>query len=75
MNKTYYDRNRTDSHYQPGDKVLTRLYGIRSKLDLKFSSTPKIVITANHPTYVVQDTQTGISGEVHLGDLRPVYID
>ncbi|CAF1187952.1 unnamed protein product [Rotaria sordida] len=41
MNKNRYDQNRLDPHYNIGDKVLTRIYGTHSKLDLKFSPIPK----------------------------------
>ncbi|CAF1568111.1 unnamed protein product, partial [Rotaria sp. Silwood1] len=75
MNKNRYDQNRPDPHYNIGDKVLTRIYGARGKLDPKFSPIPKIIISTNHPTYIVKDTQTGIQFQIHVADLRPIYIN
>ncbi|CAF1423056.1 unnamed protein product [Rotaria sordida] len=74
-NKYRYDKNRPDPHYKLGDKVLTRIYGLRGKLDPKFSPIPKVIISVNHPIYIVHDTQTNMTSQVHVGDLRPIYTD
>ncbi|CAF4174488.1 unnamed protein product, partial [Rotaria sordida] len=74
-NKYRYDKNRPDPHYKLGDKVLTRIYGLRGKLDPKFSPIPKLIISVNHPIYIVHDTQTNMTSQVHVGDLRPIYTD
>jgi transposase InsO family protein len=75
MNKEWYDRNRLDPHYQIGDKVLTRIYGLRGKLDPKFSITPRIIIHAQHPIYIVEDETTQVQSQVHVGDLRPIILE
>ena len=71
-NKTYYDVNRPDPHYNIGDRVLTRLHGLRGKLDAKFSPTPKTIIQHYHPTYTVRDEITQVESNVHVSDLRPL---
>ncbi|CAF3349874.1 unnamed protein product [Rotaria sp. Silwood1] len=75
MNKHWYDRNRLDPQYQMGDKVLTRIYGLRGKLDPKFSATPKLIIHVRHPIYIVEDEMTHIQSQVHVSDLRPILLD
>jgi hypothetical protein len=73
--KTKYDSNRHDPQYCIGDKVLTRIHGNRGKLDPKYSSTPKVIIRTNHPTYEVLDEETHVSSQVHVADLRPILIN
>ncbi|CAF1511352.1 unnamed protein product [Rotaria sordida] len=51
----YYNRHRLNSQLKLGDKVLTRVYGSKGKLDPKFSSIPKIIVEGYHPIYVVED--------------------
>ena len=74
-NKTWYDRNRLDPHYRIGDKVLTRIYGLRGKLEPKFSATLKIIIRVQHPIYIVEDAISHIQSQVHVNDLRPILMD
>ena len=69
-NEKYYDHNRFNPHYKIGDKVLTRIHGLRGKLDPKFSITPKVAIDVSHPTYIVQDEETHATSHVHVADLR-----
>ncbi|CAF3506519.1 unnamed protein product [Rotaria socialis] len=75
INKNWYDRNRLDPHYQIGNKVLTRIHGLRGKLDPKFSVTPKIIIHVNHPIYIVEDEITHVQSQVHVCDIRPILIE
>ena len=74
INKNRYDKNRHDPQYQIGDKVRTRIYGLRGKLDPKFSPTPKIIIDAQHPIYTVEDEITHIRSQVHVEDLRSIRL-
>lgn len=74
-NKTYYDQNRKDPIYNVGDRVLTRIHGIKGKLDPIFSSTPKVVISTRHPVYIVRDEQTKIESQVHVSDLRHIIVN
>ncbi|CAF4927487.1 unnamed protein product [Rotaria sp. Silwood1] len=74
-NKVYYDRNRTDPIYNIGDRVLTRVHGIKGKLDPIFSPTPKVIIHTSHPIYIVRDEQKNIESRVHVCDLRHIIVD
>jgi hypothetical protein len=74
ITKQWYDRNRPNPQYKIGDKVLTRIYGLRGKLEPKFSSTPKVIIHTKHPIYLVEDEQTHIQSQVHISDLRPILL-
>jgi hypothetical protein len=74
-NKAYYDRNRTDPFYNIGDRVLTRVHGIKGKLDPIFSPIPKVIIHTLHPIYIVRDEQTNIESRVHVSDLRHIIIN
>ena len=71
-NKVYYDKNRMDPIYNLGDTVLTRLHGTKGKLDPLFSLTPKTIIRASHPIYIVQDPASHLESQVHVSDLRPI---
>jgi transposase InsO family protein len=73
-NKTRYDRNRCDPHYNLGDRVFTKIFTARGKLDPRFSADPKIIVQTNHPTYVVRHEPTGIEHQYHVSDLRPVTL-
>lgn len=74
-NKIHYDHNRLDPHYNVGDIVLTRIHGLRGKLDPKFSSTPHVVVHVQHPVYLLEDQKTNIRSRAHVNDLRPILID
>jgi transposase InsO family protein len=74
-NKGYFDKNRLDTHYKVGDKVLTKLHGMKGKLDPLFSMNPKVITRAQHPTYIVRDEITNIESRVHVGDIRPLIVD
>ncbi|CAF3914584.1 unnamed protein product [Rotaria magnacalcarata] len=74
-NKAYYDQNRTDPCYNIGDRVLTRIHGIKGKLDPLYSPIPKIIIHTLHPSYIVRDEQTQIESRVHVNDLRHIIIN
>ena len=75
LNKRSYDHNRKDSQYQIGDKVRTRIYGSRGKLDPRFSSIPKVITQVYHPVYVVHDEDSHVMSRVHVADLRPILIE
>ncbi|CAF3264353.1 unnamed protein product [Rotaria sp. Silwood2] len=72
--KTQYDKHRSDPHYQINDKVLIRVYGSRSKLDPRYSITPKLVIKKQHPIYWVQDEIVNEVTRVHVNDIRPILV-
>ena len=74
-NKDRYDHNRLDPHYKVGDSVLTRIHGLRGKLDPKFSSTPHTVVHTQHPVYLLEDQKTNMRSQAHVNDLRPILID
>jgi transposase InsO family protein len=74
-NKGYFDKNRLDTHYKVGDKVLTKLHGMKGKLDPLFSINPKVITRAQHPTYIVRDEITNIESRVHVGDIRALIVD
>ena len=71
-NKVYHDRNSTDPFYNIGERVLTRVHGIKGKLDPIFSPTPKVIIHALHPIYIVHDEQTNMKSKVHVCDIKPL---
>jgi hypothetical protein len=73
--KEFYDNNRQDPQYKIGDRVLTRMHGIRGKLDPKFSPIPKVITGVYHPIYLVEDAESHIASRVHVGDLRPILIE
>ena len=75
ISKEWYDKNRLNPQYKIGDKVLTRIYGLRGKLDPKFASIPKVIVHVKHPVYIVEDENTRIQSQVHVGDLRPILLD
>lgn len=70
--KKYYDKNRANVEYQINDLILTRIHGTRSKLDPRYSLTPKIIVRKQHPTYWVQDKLNDQIYRVHVNDLRPI---
>ena len=72
--KIRYDRHRLNLHLTVGNKVLTRIYGLRVKLEQKFSPIPKTVVSVNHPVYTVEDTQTHELSQMHIYDLRPLLL-
>ncbi|CAF1168314.1 unnamed protein product [Rotaria sp. Silwood1] len=73
-NKTRYDRHRGDPHYKIGDRVFTKLFTGRTKLDPRYSADPQIIVQVNHPTYIVRHLLTGIERSYHVSDLRPVTL-
>ena len=70
ITKNRYDLRRTNPHYEPGATVLTRVFTNRSKLDPRYSTTPKIIIRQQHPIYYVQDSKTNVISQVHVSDIR-----
>ena len=73
--KHAYDRNRPDPQLKIGDKVLTRIHGLRGKLAPKFSTIPKTIIHVQHPVYIVEDDASHVRSQVHLSDLRQILIE
>ncbi|CAM4957002.1 unnamed protein product, partial [Rotaria socialis] len=76
--KRYYDQNRQDPHYNVDDRVFTRIFAARGKLDPRYSAEPKIIVQTNHPTYIVKHEPSGFEHRYHVSDLRPatlVYVD
>ncbi|CAF2007476.1 unnamed protein product [Rotaria magnacalcarata] len=71
-NQTYYNKNRLDPQLKLGDKVFTRVFISKGKLDPKFSPIPKTVVEIHHPMYIVEDECTQIRSQVHISDLRPI---
>lgn len=72
--KIRYDTHRCDSQLVPGDKVLKKIHGTKSKLDPKFSSIPHTVIHCKHPTYTVRNDFTNVESNVHVSDTRSLLI-
>ncbi|CAF4559739.1 unnamed protein product, partial [Rotaria socialis] len=72
--KVQYDKLRPDPHYAINDRVLIRRHGLQNKLEPKFSITPQNIICAQHPVYVVRDETTHVETQVHINDIRPIYI-
>jgi len=72
--KNRYDKQRSDPHYEINDPVLIKIHGIKTKLDPKYSITPKIIIKKQHPNYWVKDEETQIESRVHVNDIRPIFI-
>ncbi|CAF2019560.1 unnamed protein product [Rotaria magnacalcarata] len=75
VTKTWYDRHRLNPQLKIGNKVLTRIYGLRGKLEPKFSPIPKVIVQVRHPVYIVEDEQTHITSQVHVSDLRPILTE
>lgn len=73
LTKNRYDLRRTNPHYELGAIVLTRVFTNRSKLDPRYSTTPKIIIQQQHPIYYVQDSKTNVISRVHVADIRPLF--
>ena len=71
-NQNYYNKNRLNPQLNLGEKVLTRIYGLKGKLDPKFSPVPKIIVDIYHPMYIVEDERTHLRSQVHISDLRPI---
>ena len=72
--KNRYDKQRGDPHYEIDDLVLIKIYGPKTKLDPKYSVTPKVIIKKQHPIYWVKDEDTQVESRVHVNDLRPIFI-
>ncbi|CAF3420246.1 unnamed protein product, partial [Rotaria socialis] len=72
--KVQYDKLRPDPHYVINDRVLIRRHGLQNKLEPKFSIAPQNIIRAQHPVYFVRDEITQAETQVHLNDIRPIYI-
>ncbi|CAF3402774.1 unnamed protein product [Rotaria socialis] len=51
----------TDPHYKINAFVLIKSHGLKTKLEQKYSITPKIIIKEQHPTYWVKDEHTQIA--------------
>ncbi|CAF4518460.1 unnamed protein product [Didymodactylos carnosus] len=68
--KNRYDRGRKDPKYKIGQLVLTKIQGVRSKLDEKYSKVPSKIINVKHPVYWVEDVNTHAIARVHVSDLR-----
>ncbi|CAF4668645.1 unnamed protein product, partial [Rotaria magnacalcarata] len=68
------DKLRPDPHYAINDRVLIRRHGLQNKLEPKFSITTQNIIRARHPVYVVRDETTHAETQVHINDIRPIYI-
>ncbi|CAF1412956.1 unnamed protein product [Adineta steineri] len=72
--KTRYDKQRADPHYSINDRVLIRKHGLKNKLEPKYSITPQIIIQEKHPVYVVKDETTQCETQVHINDIKPIYV-
>ena len=72
--KINYDKNRSNPQYAISDEVLVRLHGPRSKLDPRYSLTPKIIIQKQHPIYWVRDQLNDLVTRVHVNDMRPILL-
>ena len=72
--KLRYDRHRDDPHYNLGDRVFTKIFAARTKLDPRYSADPQVVVHVRHLTYVVRQLSTGLDRSYHVSDLRPVCV-
>jgi transposase InsO family protein len=70
-NKARYDKHRTNPHYQIDDRVFTRIFAARGKLDPRYSSEPHIITQIHHPNYSVMNESTGVEKRFHVSDIRP----
>ena len=53
---------------------MTKLHGMKGKLDPPFSINPKVIIRIQHPTYIVRDEITNIESRVHVSDIRSLFV-
>ena len=72
--KRRYDKNRRDPHFNLGDRVFTRIFSSRGKLDPRFSNEPQYIVRVSHPTYIVHHDVSGNERQYHVSDLRPVMM-
>ncbi|CAF1521262.1 unnamed protein product [Rotaria sp. Silwood1] len=72
QSKICYNRHRKNPEYNIGTNVLTRIFTNRSKLDPKFSISPKVIIQKEHPIYLVEDINNKSILQIHVNDLRPL---
>ena len=72
--KINYDKNRSNPQSAISDQVLVRLHGSRSKLDPRYSLTPKIITQKQHPIYCVRDQLNDLVTLVHVNDMRPILL-
>ncbi|CAF1177908.1 unnamed protein product [Rotaria sordida] len=72
--KNRYDKQRADPHYEINDLVLIKIHGTKTKLDPKYSITPKVIIKKQHPIYWVKDDDTQVESRVHVNDIRPIFM-
>ncbi|CAF1488885.1 unnamed protein product [Adineta steineri] len=70
--KARFDQNRSDPVYKQNDLVLWRQPGHLSKLEARYSG-PHVIIQEKHPSYTIQEQETGIQRKVHVADLQPVF--
>ncbi|CAF4561378.1 unnamed protein product, partial [Rotaria sp. Silwood2] len=68
------DKQRADPHYEINDLVLIKIHGTKTKLDPKYSITPKVIIKKQHSIYWVKDEATQVESRVHINDIRPIFI-
>ena len=73
-NKQRYDCKRRNPHYNVGDRIFTKIFTARGKLDPRYSIHPKIIVQNNHPTYVVRHEASGVEQRYHVSDLRPATL-
>ena len=71
-NKTRYDKHRPNPQYDLGDRVFTKIFAARGKLDPRYSSEPHIITHKHHPTYTCQNEITGVEKRFHVSDIRPI---
>ncbi|CAF4138428.1 unnamed protein product [Rotaria sp. Silwood2] len=58
VTRTFYNKNRLNPQLTVGQKVLTRMVGLKAKLEPTFSPIPKVVVEVYHPIYIVEDERT-----------------
>ncbi|CAF1636815.1 unnamed protein product, partial [Adineta ricciae] len=73
--KLRYDRGRADPRFVVGDRVFTRIFAPRTKLDARYSADPQIVVHVDHPTYIVRNLSTGLERSYHVSTLRSILLD
>jgi hypothetical protein len=71
--KQRYDRNRSDPHYQIGQRVLIRNRDpTRNKFSPKFIGPYTILRKVSHKTYIVQHDRTEKQAQITVQDMRSI---
>ncbi|CAF1518127.1 unnamed protein product, partial [Rotaria sordida] len=70
----YYAQLKKSLQIIHNNALLTKIHSSRSKLDPRYSITPKFIIKTQHPIYWVKDEITQIVSRVHVSDIRLILM-